>query len=331
MAEALILNDTTYAGEAASYWITKSVIGADTINKGCIYVEDGIKKKRTIPRVDVTGIMQKRAAVPTSSGAITIDGKTLEPKDSMMYQEFNPRDFEAHWAAVQMNPKLIDAEIPPTANEFILSQMMKRLNEFFENAIWRSRIEYDADGSAVDPTTKGAVATDSNYFYWDGLIKKALDDANTIKVGSPVALTTSNIFAKFQAAYLLVPSALLFKYGKMGLKLFISYADQQTYENAMQTVTTFKNQNTTESWLSKYNGYDVVALAGLPSGTFFWGMGKPNQESNLWMGINSIDDNTLQLQRLQNNSELWFVKGLFKTDVQIGFNEELVLYTTQTA
>ncbi|WP_315823011.1 hypothetical protein [Paraflavitalea speifideaquila] len=43
--EALNITDTTYAGEAASYMITKAVVGADTIEKGCIYVEDGIKRK----------------------------------------------------------------------------------------------------------------------------------------------------------------------------------------------------------------------------------------------------------------------------------------------
>src|SRR5579872_7145385 len=139
MPEALQINDTTYAGEVASYMITKAVIEADTIKKGCIYVEDGIKKRRTIPRVDVTNIMQKRAAIPTSSGNITVDARALEPEDSMLYQEFNPRDFEQHWYAAQMNPKLLDAELPPTVENFIMMQVMKRVNEFFENAIWKSR------------------------------------------------------------------------------------------------------------------------------------------------------------------------------------------------
>jgi hypothetical protein len=334
MPEALNITDQSYAGEAASYMITRAVVEADTIQKGCIYVEDGIKKKRTIPRVDVTNIMQKRNAIPTSNGNINVDGRALTPQDSMMYLEFNPRDFEQHWYAVQMNPRLMDAEMPPTAEEFVVMQAMKRLNEFFENAIWRSRLAYDPDGAAVDPTTKGGLASDSAYFYWDGLIEKALTDANTIQVSSPVALTggsTGNIVSKFQAAYQLVPPALLFKYGSLGLKLFISYADQQKYENFMQTATTFKNQNTTEKGINSYNGYDVVPLAGLPENTFFWGFGQPDFNSNFWMGINSTEDNELMLQKLQANAELWFIKGLFKTDVQIGFTEEIVMYTTMVA
>lgn len=334
MPEALNIQDTTYAGEVASYMITRAVVDADTIKKGAIYVEDGIKKSKTIPRIDVTNIMQKRQATPTSSGSITVDAKVLEPQDSMLYLEFNPRDYEQHWYAVQMNPKLLDAELPPTAENFTMMMVMKRVNEFFEGAIWRSRKEYDPEGDNVDPTTKGGIAADSDYLYWDGLIKKGLDSAYTVRPGSEVALTggaSGNIGDKFQAAYEKVPSALLYKYGSMGLKLFVSYTDQQKYESYMQKSTTFKNQNTTERGLNRYNGYDVVPLAGLPENTFFWAMGVPDVSSNLWMGINSQDDNQLQMMRLQNNSELWFIKGLFKTDVNFGWNQEVVMYTTQTA
>lgn len=333
MPDALVITDQTYAGEVASYMITHAVIGADTIEKDCIYVEDGIKKKRTIPRVDVINVMQKRASIPTSSGSITVDARTLTPQDSMCYLEFNPRDFEQHWFAAQMNDKLLDAELPATPESFIMMQLMKRLNEFFENAIWRSRVMYDPEGANVNPVTKGAAATDNSFYYWDGLIYKALSDANTIQVPSPVALTggaTGNIITQFQTAYLLVPPQLLYKKGKLGLKLFISYADQQKYENTTQLLTTFKNQDTSESGLTRYNGYDVVPLAGLPANTFFWGYGKPDISSNLWMGINSEDDNELKLSPLQNNAEEWFVKGLFKTDVNFGFTEEMVIYSTIT-
>lgn len=325
LMEALVINDTTYSGTVASYMIAHAVVGADTVEKSCIYVEDGIRKQKTIPRIEVSGFMQKRAATPTSTGAVTVDGKVLVPQDAMLYYEFNPRDFESHFYAEQLSPKLLGRELPVTAENFMMMQTMKRLNEFFENMIWRGRLAYQ---SALDPTTKGAAAGDSVYQYFDGLIKKALNDSNTLKVASPVALTSANIIAQFGAAYNLVPKALLFKYGAAGLRFFVSYPDQQKYEDALAN-STYKNQDTTEKGINRYKGYDVVALAGLPENTFFVGYGKPDIDSNLWLGMNSLEDNNLQLQRLQNNSELFFVKGLFKMDVQIGFAEQLVMYTTQ--
>jgi hypothetical protein len=328
MPEALIITDQTYAGDAASYMISHAVVGGDTISKGNIYVEDGIKKQKTIPRVDVTNIMQPRSAEPVSSGSITIDGQLIAPKDSMLYMEFSPRDFEQQWFAYQLPERLMDAQMPATANEFVMLQLMRRANEFFELGIWRSRQAYNPLGLNVDPTTKGALASDAAYYYWDGLIAKALANANTIKVPSPVALTSSNIVTYFQAAYYLIPSALLYRYDK--LKLFVSYKDQQKYENYMQTVTTFKNQDTTQKGLNRFNGYQVQVLSGLPENTFLWAIGTPDIDSNLWMGINSTEDNELAMMRKQNNAETWFIKGLFKTDVQFGFYEEAVLYTTQT-
>ena len=329
MAEGLSIQDTTYSGTVSSYMITRAVVGADTIEKGAIYVEDGIKKQRTIPRVEVANFMQRRQATPTSSGTITVDGAVLVPKDLLLYTEINPRDFEAHWYSEQQSPKLLTRELPATAEAFIMMQTMKRLNEFFENAIWRSRIDYDVLGNAVDPTTKGDTSDASNYFYFDGLIKKALDNSSTIQVASPVALTTSNIRDKWTLALSSVPKALLFKYGAGGLKFIVSYADKLKYEEALRT-DTYKNIRSDEAAYSKFRGYDIVECAGLPENTFFVCIAKPAQDSNLWLGINSVEDNQLQLARLQANSELFFIKGLFKMDTQIGFADQLVVYTTIT-
>ncbi|CAB4136044.1 hypothetical protein UFOVP579_13 [uncultured Caudovirales phage] len=338
MPEALNIIDTSWSGPAASYMITRAVVGADTIQKGCIYVEDGIRKKKTIPRIEVSNFMQKRTATPTSQGTVDVDGRVLEPQDLMLYYEFNPRDYESHFYAEMLQPKILGRELPVTAENFMMLQTMKRLNEFFENAIWRSRTEFDPNGSAVDPTTKGDTADASNYFYFDGLIKKALD-ANTgayptIVMGSPATLVSGtagsgeeNIGDALNRCYKSVPKALLYKYGVGGLKFLISYKTQQVYEELLTVTNVFKNNDTTEKGINRYKGYEIVALAGLPDNTIIVCICKPDIDSNLWLGINSTEDNQLQLMRLQNNSELFFVKGLFKMDTQIGFADQLVIYT----
>ena len=328
MAEALNIQDTSWSGPAASYMITRAVVDVDTIVKGCAYVEDGIRKQKTIPRVEVSGFMQKRAATPISKGTVTVDGRVLIPQDLMLYYEFNPRDYESHFYAEMLQPKLLGRELPVTAENFMMMQTMKRLNEFFENAFWRSRFAWDPDGLNVDPTTKGEVAGASSYFYFDGLIAKALQATDTIVVPGAVVLTFSNIRAQLQAAYKLVPPALLFKYGVGGLKIMVSYADQLKYEQSLRE-DAYKNQETTERSINRWSGYELVPLAGIPENTFFFAIAKPDIDSNPWIGLNSTEDNQLQMQRLQNNSELFYVKGLFKIDTQWGFTDQLVMYTTQ--
>ena len=340
MAEALNIQDTSWSGPAASYMITRAVVGADTIEKGCIYVEDGIRKKKTIPRIEVSGFMQKRQATPTTKGSVTIDGRVLDPQDLMLYYEFNPRDYEQHFYAEQLQPKLLGRELPVTAENFMMMQTMKRLNEFFENAIHRGRKDYDVDGANIDPTTKGEVAGAADYFYFDGLIKKLLDAASdptypTLLVSTPVALTVANIRDKFTAALDLIAvtanaKALLGKYGKGGLKFVISYVDFQKYGEALRT-DLYKNIRSDEKAYNQFRGYEIETVAGLPENTFYLAIQKPDIDSNAWLGINSTEDNQLQLMRKQPNSELFFVKGLFKIDTQIGFPDQFVLYTTLTA
>jgi hypothetical protein len=346
MPEALIISDTTYAGEVAAAFITRPVIDMDTVQKGCIHVQDGIKKKYTIPRIEVSNFIQKRAATPLSQGNITVDGQVLLPLDLMLYIEFNPRDYEQHWYAVQLDPKLLDRDLPPTAEEFTMLQTMRRLNEFFENATWRSRLVFDpSNPSTVTPASKGQATTDSVYLYFDGLLTKLLNAAAnssngkvTVQVGSPLILVAGpgdgsheNISAAFARVYALVPQALLFKYGNKGLKFHVSYLTQQIYEQDL-LLGTYKNQDTTEKGINRYKGYDVVPLAGMTDNTIVACISAPGMESNLWIGCNSDQDETgLQLARKQANSELFFIKGLFKMDTQIGFPDFCVLYTNITA
>jgi len=347
MTEALDIQDTSWSGPAASYMITRAVVGADTIQKGMVYVEDGIRKTKTIPRIEVSDFMQKRAATPTSKGKVVVDKAVLTPLDLMLYYEFNPRDYEQHFYAEQLAPKLLGRELPVTAENFMMMQTMKRLGEFFEYAIWRGRIQYDPTGDAVLPSAKGDVASGSPMydsdgspaqFYFDGLLKKALDNSGTIAVSSPATLVAGtagggeeNIAAALLRCYNLVPKALLFRYGIGGLTFKVSYNTQKIYEEYLTTTTTFKNNDTTERGINRYKGYEMVPLAGLSDDTIIVCISKPDIDSNSWVGINSTEDNMLQLQKLQNNSEMFFVKGLFKMDTQWGFADQLVVYTKLTA
>jgi hypothetical protein len=218
-------------------------------------------------------------------------------------------------------------------------QMMKRLNEWFEMAFWQSRTEFNPVGAAVNPTTKGVNESGSPFYdsdgtpsmyYWNGFIKKAIDSTATVKVTSPVALTTANVRDKMTEALNRLPKALLFKFGAGGTRILMSYQDKAKYDEALRT-DTYKNIMSNEPGYDKYRGYDIVVLSGLPENTFFVVVARPDNQSNTWIGINSVDDNTLNLQKLQNNAELYFIKGLFKTDVTFGFFDQVVLYTTQTA
>lgn len=307
MADGFVITDTTYAGEAASQFIVKALTGADTINGGNVYVKDGIKKKFTIPRFDVDyeDIIQDRAATPTSKGEFDVDGQALDPADYMIYTEFNPRDYEDHWFATQLNDTLIDRALPYTVESVLVQEVLKRHAKYFNKQIWN-----------------GDVTLTSIYKYFDGFLKKAKNAADTVVVPSPTTLTVSNIQGEFLRGYQLIEDALRYD---PSMKYFCSYATWDLYDQS-QVNQQFKGVDTTKGGVPYFKGRKVEKIADFPDNTFMIAKGTPTMESNLWVGLNSIADEGLQLARLQANSEKYFIKMLMKADVQIGWNNETVYY-----
>jgi hypothetical protein len=258
-----------------------------------------------------------------------------------MYQEFNPADFEQHFFAEQFEQdRLIDRTLPPTAENFIMLQYMKRLNEYFETAFWNSRMMFDPTGENVNPVSKGyadaTLQTNADYMF-DGFIYKALCDG-TVPVSPSYVLGDTDpgtIRANVLNPMLMkiisnpISKALAYKYGPLGLRYFMSYTDQANYEEALR-YDAYKNQDSTQSAINRYRGHDIVPLAGLDASTMLLTVGRPDIQSNLWIGVNSTDDVQLEMKRTTNASDMWYVKGIFKVDVNHGWGDQMVLYTNIT-
>lgn len=304
---SLQIADVSYAGEAASSFIVKSVVGNEIVQGGHAYVKDGIKKEFTIPRFTVENVIQDRQATPVSpQGSSKVDGRKLVPADYMLYDEFNPRDFEDHWFATQLNPTLIDRRLPVTVESVIIQEYLKQHNKFLGKAILMSN-------------TAGA----KPYAYFNGLITRAIADAEVPKVASPVVLTVENIAGAFRATLNRVAADVLYD---SSLKFFVSYKTAQLWEEAQQNAG-FKGVDPTLAGLNRFSGRTIVPLFGMPDNTIMLGKGTADMTSNLWVGMNSVDDATVQFAKLQANSELYFIKMNMKVDANYGFGAELALYT----
>lgn len=333
MAEALVQGESVYAGEAASFFLLRPVVEMDTYEKGCISLIDGIKKQHTIDRMEVSNFIQDPAATPTSFGSIATDYKQLIPNRFDFYMEFNPHDFETSFFAPELAKLLLDRALPPTANNFLLLQLMRRVNQYYEYATWQSRLAYNpTTGTQVCPVALQTISKNLNFYYFDGLIEKLLNDANTIAIAGAVTLTFANIRPTLNTMLNSVPPANLAKYGKQGLRIMVSYNTWLLYNQALRE-DAFKNQNTTDANQDLFAGYDLVRLAGIPDNTIVMCLANPNPQSGeLFIGVNEFTDkDNVKMSPLQNNSDLWFVRGEQKADVQIGFTDQVVLYTTLTA
>jgi hypothetical protein len=278
----------------------------------------------TIPAIKVGGIIQAPKEKPSYGGTIDIDGRVLEPEEVMVYLEFNPSAFEQHWLAVQMNPLLLDRELPSTAEAAITSKILDNVAVWLESAVWQSVKDSAAIATAI---ASGLGENDNSYIFFDGLMKKLSDDTATLKVATPVALTASNIFDKFKAVKALVPKALK---NDPRLKYIVSYNTAELYADA-QKAQANKGVDVTSGGVMKYNGRDVVEVAGLPDDTIIATIATNDNNSNLWLGVNDEGDaSNIELSKVQANSPLFFMKMLMKLDVNHAFGDQAVLYTTET-
>jgi hypothetical protein len=305
--DGFAISDTTYAGEVASQFLVKAITGADTINGGHAYIKDGIKKKFTIPRFNANyeDFIQDRQAMPQSKGSFTVDGVALNPSDYMIYTEFNPRDFEDHWFATQLDAALIDRRLPYTVESVVVQEVMKRYAKYFNKLIW------NAD------TTLTTI-----YKYFNGWLKNAKSASDINPVSSPTTLTTTNIQAEMLKAYNTIPVELRYD---PNMKYFVSYGTWDLYEQS-QINQTYKGVDTTQVGKDSFKGKKVVKIADFPDDTMLIAKGMSTPESNLWIGLNSISDEGLQVAKLRPEGELWFLKMLVKADVQIGWTSEAVYY-----
>jgi hypothetical protein len=303
------ITDTSYAGEVAAQFILKSLTENDTVKGGHIYVKDGIPKTFTIPRwdSDYESLIQDRAATPTSKGSMTVDGKTLTPADHMIYMEFNPRDFEQHWFATQLDERLIDRKLPYTVESVVVQGVLARYQKYLNKAIWNNST---------------ANAAPSIYRYWNGLIRNASNDADVLDVSSPTVLTSSNIDDELEKCYQKIPLALRFN---PNFKFFCSYKTADLWRQ-FQAGQTYKGVDWTVQGVNQYAGKTLVPIPDFPDDVIIGAKATNTPESNMWLGLNSMSDEGLKLAPLQNNSEIWFVKMLMKTDVQYGWGAEVVAY-----
>lgn len=329
MADSLIVNDQSYAGTFAPYYILPATFGMDSVNKGCINVMDGIKKKTTIGTLDFTRPWQPRVANPVKSGGnITIGSRVLDPQDLMLYQEFNPRDLESHWEAEKLSPTLLARELPQTIENFITTLIIRRAMEQSENQVWMGSTDYQANAFVPDNDDRYQLQ------FFDGYLRQFIADSAVYQTTSPVALTASNIGAKLQDLYQAAATnnkALLAnanKYTRM--KFIVSVNTDLIYEEYL-TTQPYKNNNTTEAGIRKFKGFEIVPVAGMPDDTIVFTESLASTEGNLKLGMNSVSDDNFLLNRVNAANEMFFVKMLTKMSVNYGLANKVFLYTTLVA
>ncbi len=350
MASSVNFAQNSYAGEVLEDLLSYTAQGNDTFKEGLIHIKSGIQYKYTIPTVQLGKIIQDNAPTPTSThgaGDGTVGGQNqytftercLEPKDFMVYIEFNPRDFEKYWKFAQPDGNLVFRDLDPKIQAKMLRLLMDKKNEYIGESIWCSAKGGSASAGITAPTGSTAIGGDNaggSMKYFDGAIKRLLDNTassasaeekaggQAIVAGNTELTTGEEVEAAFNAMWKKCPKQIR---KKAGLVFICGWDVWDLYDQYLSDKQVKYSDNTKVNEY-RFKGKRIVPIVGIPEHTVVLGEFTTGMESNLWMGVDYANDaEVVKVERLQANSELYFFQMRMKMDVNIVRPAEIVVWT----
>lgn len=155
---------TNYTGEVLNDILAYTAQENETYKHGLVHIAPHIQKKLALPHFKTGSIIQPRVATPKSTdskGDFTFSERYLEPKDFMVYDEVNPRDFESYYKEFQPTGNLVFRELDPRVQMVLLRAIMDSKNEYINQAIWCSAL--DSDLTALGLTGSKVIGCDNIY------------------------------------------------------------------------------------------------------------------------------------------------------------------------
>lgn len=340
----------TYAGEVLEDLLVYTARGNDTYREGLIHIKPGVQKKFTLPHVSLGKIIQDNKPTPTSTeGKAGEDGfntythseRYLEPQNFMVYLEFNPRDFEDYWRPFQPDGELIFRELDPMVQATMLRLLVDRKDEYLGDCIWCGKKSDNAMNITTpeDSTVLGGDSAAGPMKYFDGALARVLTNINSsdanekasgqvVSAGNTTLTTGEQVEAALYAMWLACPKNLR---KSNALKFVMGWEAWDLYDQYLSSKDVKYTENADVNKY-KFKGKKIVVINGMPEHTIFLGKFTTGMDSCLWMGVDyATDQESVKIERLQANSELYFFQMRMKVDVNIVLPSEIVVWTAYKA
>lgn len=362
----------TYAGEVLEDLLVYTAKGNETYEAGLVHVKPGIQKRYVLPHIQLGSIIQDNQPTPTSTHGAANDStgfnqyklseRYLDPKDFMVYLEFNPRDFEEYWRFAQPEGPLVFRELDPKVQTKMLHLLLDKKDSYINDCIWAGR-KGGADTSKVtgpqieDPskagsyidmpgaTVLGGATTAGLMKYFDGALMRVLnnlkaqtvaaasrteDDKNELASGEVVLAGNTNFTTGKEvedALYAIWMKTPTHVRKSKKLKFVMGWDTWDLYDRYL-TSKEYKYVENPDVNRRTFKGKQIVVIDGIPESTIFFGKFSNDEESCLWMAIDyNADEESVKVERLQANSELYFFQMRLKMDVNLVRPGELVVWT----
>lgn len=297
-----------FAGTNIATILSLLVLGAETIQKGLLHTIPNKYDIIYMPTLNTApNQLQDRVATPTTSADSEYDERVIDPQDIMWYQEFNPATFEHVWQDFWPKGAMVNQIQDPKIQGAVTSTIRGSINTQLDAIIWQG----DDTLGALDPLR-----------FFDGFLKTMSADVDVVKVVIAGPIDAANIQEILDDMITAMPPAVRVRKRP---KFIMSHETFDAFEQ-YTTSLDFKGNSVYDGTQLRYRGYLIVPVGGMTETDIVFCDATPGPEGNLFAGtwLANDKDNFL-ISRLQANSELWFIKALFRYGVQYGKSEEIVL------
>ncbi len=306
-----ISRTSSFVGTPIPQLITDLVLGAESISKGIIHAFSDKRDPVFLNRF-FTDNQQLGPRVPTPTvpaDASTKDEKIITPGNLMYYDEFDPRDFEGDWEFLWSQGPSVSAEAATILFNAIKDTVASSVNNDLEQGIWR-----------------GDTGSGSSWLaQFDGYLKLLDADGTVITVTPQGAITAANVIGVLEDVVAACPAEVQ---ELASPAIMMSHTDKYLYREASRSLD-FKGTNIDDRIRDQFGGFPIVSTHGIPAGRIIMGNIGSGDGSNFkashWM---DSDRNNVKIERLQANSDLFFIKVALDFGVNVVYGKEVVTYAT---
>ncbi len=290
------------------------MLGAESIQKGVLQVIPGKRKQVTLNRFfsGVQNITARVATPTTAADALTKDEKQIVMAEIMFYDTFDPKEFNVEAEFLWSQGPTVDAQGAAVLLAAIRGSVTTAFNYDLENLIWNGDT---LSGDAwLDPI--------------DGLLKIIDADGTVISAtpaGAAGALgTPANVLAAMENVVAACPAAVQ---ELSSPTIVMSHTDKYLYYQALRDET-YKGIDITQAGKDLFAGFPIVSTHGIPAGRIFMmntGGGDPAEcKMATWPDADRFN---VKIDRLQPNSDLFFIKINAEVGVNYVYGKQIVEHT----
>ncbi len=310
---ALTLTNTNYNGEVLENLYLVTGVGNEVVSKGAAKLHVDISTNLGLPRLSQTAnpIGDYQATTPAGETATTTYAeRSLHPLPMTVYETFLPTTFKDIWKLWKSIGDFTNLELNQTLLNAILNLYKNGIGTQMARLFWQGDILLAAN----DPLNK-----------FNGIITRAIADANCIKPTPAGNITDQNFMDILAACWAAIPDHLV---DDPDFVLHVNTTDWKTMQAANTKLKEAFTGVFGMSMETMYNQKKIKHFQGLTRHHIVGAKVTNGEDSNLNLGVYvDPESEAVVVDKVANNSRQWFLRLDFLADANYRCSEELVLYT----